>query len=183
MSRLLLITSNNKRVETIKTICFSSPTVATSWFLNQCFVWNLLKEKWTSFYSIAKYKIGMLANWLLFWIILVCFSTFRPALAENVQLDLTTANGYQWQASLPNGSKSNNTQYLRLFWFIILSRISLFFSFLLLLLECLLYCTFFQWKNFRPRIRFTSWRPSSGRYLYGSRASQRPSRWSSSLPI
>ncbi len=33
--------------------------------------------------------------------------TFRPSvLAENVRVDLTTANGYQWQASLPNGSRS-----------------------------------------------------------------------------
>ena len=58
-------------------------------------------------------------NWSPFWMLILscCWccchlmpgDTFRPSAvvsAENVRLDLTTANGYPWRASLPNGSKS-----------------------------------------------------------------------------
>lgn len=56
----------------------------------------------------------MATNWLPFWMLILSWcchllpgDTFRAfVLAENVRLDLTTANGYQWQTSLPNGSKS-----------------------------------------------------------------------------
>jgi hypothetical protein len=54
--------------------------------------------------------------WTPFWMLILplCYchlmpgDTFRPSVvsAENVRLDLTTANGYQWRTSLPNGSKS-----------------------------------------------------------------------------
>jgi hypothetical protein len=53
--------------------------------------------------------------WTPFWMLILplcCHlmpgDTFRPSVvsAENVRLDLTTANGYQWRTSLPNGSKS-----------------------------------------------------------------------------
>lgn len=54
----------------------------------------------------------MATNWLPFWMLILSWcchllpgDTFRAfVLAENVRLDLTTANGYQWQTSLPNGS-------------------------------------------------------------------------------
>ncbi|XP_046449905.1 beta-mannosidase-like [Daphnia pulex] len=52
--------------------------------------------------------------WTPFWMLILplCYchlmpgDTFRPSVvsAENVRLDLTTANGYQWRTSLPNGS-------------------------------------------------------------------------------
>ena len=40
-----------------------------------------------------------------FYTCLVALVVSRPIRAENIQLDLTTLNGYQWQVSLPNGSK------------------------------------------------------------------------------
>lgn len=47
------------------------------------------------------------------WIFLVSSAnTSRPALTENIGLDLITANGYQWRASLPNGSKLNKPEAL-----------------------------------------------------------------------
>ena len=55
----------------------------------------------------------------LFWKLLAALAWCCHLLSgENVLLDLTTANGYQWEASLPNGSKSLHFAFISGIYFL-----------------------------------------------------------------
>lgn len=148
-----------------------------------------------------------------FWKLLaLCWSccllpgdTFRPSvLAENVRVDLTTANGYQWQASLPNGSKSRIDEI----GFSLLFPSFVVFQSSKLVVSSSFYLVFFfrtfylgvdsqiYWDKLNSLFICSSWKfvdvtsawirsrrsgLRSRRNLHWFRASWHPSRWSSSL--